>query len=77
MSRDLQQMLTSLNTTANAITKTLNNIQQVTAHDSTLSYQVTNSLQEIEKAAVSIRQLTDYLQQNPNALIFGQGAGKP
>ena len=77
MSRDLQQLLTSINGTAMALTKTLHNIDQITAKDSTLSYQVASSLQEIEKAAASIRQLTDYLQQNPNALVFGQGEDKP
>lgn len=77
MSRDLQHLLTSLNGTATALTKTLNNIEEITAKDSLLSYQVTSSLQEIEKAAASIRQLTDYLQQNPNALLFGQGEDKP
>lgn len=77
MSRDLQHLLTSLNGTATALTQTLNNIEQITAKDSLLSYQVTSSLQEIERAASSIRQLTDYLQQNPNALLFGQGEDKP
>jgi paraquat-inducible protein B len=77
MSRDLQQLLTSLNGTAIALTTTLNNVEQLTAKDSMLSYQVANSLQEIEKAASSLRQLTEYLQQNPNALIFGQGKDKP
>jgi len=41
------------------------------------AYQVTASLREIERAAVSVRQLTDYLQQHPNALIFGQREDKP
>ena len=77
MSRDLQQLLTSLNGTATALTKTLNNIEQLTAKDSTFTYQAASSLQEIEKAASSIRQLTDFLQQYPNALIFGQGKDKP
>lgn len=77
LTRDFQQLLTNLNGTAIALTKTLHNIEQLTAKDSTLSYQVANSLQEIEKAAASIRQLTDYLQQNPNALVFGQGEDKP
>jgi paraquat-inducible protein B len=77
MSRELQRLLASLNGTATTLTKTLNNIEQITAKDSLLSYQVTSSLQEIEKAASSIKQLTDYLQQNPNALLFGQGEDKP
>ncbi len=73
MSRDLQQLLTSLNTTAISITQTLNNIKQLTAKDSDFSYQISSSLEEIEKAAASARQLTEYLQQHPNALLFGQG----
>jgi paraquat-inducible protein B len=77
MSREMQHMLASLNATALTLTKTLRNIEQLTAKESTLTYQVDRSLQEIEKTAASIRQLTDYLQQNPNALIFGQGEDKP
>ena len=77
MSTEVKQLLTGLNATAGALTKTLNNIEQLTAKDSLLAYQVAGSLREIERAATSIRQLTDYLQQNPNALVFGQGEDKP
>lgn len=77
MSRDLRQMLTSLDATALALTETLDSINQLTAKDSTLSYQVVNSLRELESAASSIRQLTEYLQRYPNALVFGQGENKP
>ena len=77
MSAELKHLLTGLNTTAGALTKTLNNIDQLTAKDSLLSYQVAASLREIERTAASIRQLTEYLQQKPNALIFGQGEEKP
>ncbi len=77
MSRDLQQLLANLDRTAITLTQTLHNIEQLTAKDSTFSYQVFSSLHEIEKAASSLRQLTDYLQQNPNALVFGQGEEKP
>ncbi len=77
LSRDFHQLLLNLNGTATALTKTLKNIEQLTEKDSTLSYQLATSLQEIEKAASSLKQLTEYLQQNPNALIFGQGKDKP
>jgi paraquat-inducible protein B len=77
MSAELKQLLTGLNATAGSLTKTLNNIEQLTAKDSLLAYQVAGSLREIERAASSIRQLTDYLQQKPNALLFGQGEDKP
>lgn len=73
MSTEFKHLLSGLNTTAASLTRTLNNIEQLTAKDSLLSYQAGASLREIERAANSIRQLTDYLQQNPNALLFGQG----
>lgn len=77
MSAEFKRLLTGLNSTAGSLTKTLNNIEQMTAKDSNLSYQVAASMREIERAAASIRQLTDYLQQNPNALLFGQGEDAP
>lgn len=77
VSTELKQLMTGLNATAGALTKTLNNIEQMTAKDSLFAYQLAGSLREIERAAASIRQLTDYLQQNPNALVFGQGEDKP
>lgn len=75
-SGELHQLLASLNTTANSLTRTLANLEQLTAKDSDLSFQLTGSLREIERAAASIRELTDFLQQHPNALIFGQGEDK-
>ncbi|MCL1981366.1 MAG: MlaD family protein [Proteobacteria bacterium] len=74
---ELKQLLSGLNATAEALTKTLNNIKQLTEKDSMFAYQVTASLREIERTAVSVRQLTDYLQQHPNALIFGQREEQP
>ena len=72
ISRDLQKLLTSLDQAAGAAVQSLNHIDQLTAKDSNFSFQVMASLQEVEKAAVSLKQLTEYLQQNPNALLFGQ-----
>jgi paraquat-inducible protein B len=77
LSTETKQLLASLNTTATALSKTLNNLEQLTAKDSLFGYQMRASLSEIEQAAASIRQLTDYLQQNPNALVFGQGEERP
>jgi len=76
-SAELKRLLSGLNATAGALTKALNNIEQLTAKDSMLAYQVTASLREIERAAASARQLSDYLQQRPNALIFGPQEDKP
>jgi paraquat-inducible protein B len=40
--------------------------------DSPISYELTKSLREISDAARSLRLLTDYLERNPRALIFGK-----
>jgi paraquat-inducible protein B len=77
MSTEVHQLLSSLNATAGALTKTLNNIEQLTAKDSLLAYQLGASMREIERTAASIRQLSEYLQQHPNALVFGQGEETP
>jgi paraquat-inducible protein B len=77
LSTEIKQLLSGLNNTAASLTKTLTNLEQLTAKDSLFGYQLRTSLQEIEQAAVSIRQLTDYLHQNPNALVFGQGEDRP
>lgn len=77
LSDEVKQLLIGLNTAAGALTRTLDNLQQMTAKDSLLTYQVEASLREIEQAAVSIREITDFLQQNPNALVFGSKEEKP
>ena len=33
-------------------------------------------MHEVEQAAGSVRELSDYLRRNPNALLFGQGKDK-
>ncbi|MGD9950901.1 MAG: MlaD family protein [Desulfobulbus sp.] len=73
----VQQLLASLNTATATLTHTLENMQQITGKDSALVYQVEASLREIEQAAVSIGEITNFLQQNPNALVFGSKEEKP
>lgn len=77
ISAELKKLLTELNSTAGVLTKALKNIEQLTAEDSLLAYQLGTSLREIEQAALSVRHLSDYLQQTPNALIFGQAKETP
>ena len=40
--------------------------------DSTIRYELENSLRELGRAAQSLRFFTDYLERNPNALITGR-----
>ena len=69
--------VTSSARTAAGMTRTLANIEQLTAHDADLAWQLSGSLTEVGKAAAAVRRLADYLEQNPNALLFGQGKEEP
>lgn len=40
--------------------------------DSSLRYELENTLRELSRAAQSARQFTDYLERNPNALLTGR-----
>jgi paraquat-inducible protein B len=49
---------------------------QATINDSPTIYELNRSLKEIAAAARSVRLLTDYLEGNPRALLFGKPATK-
>jgi paraquat-inducible protein B len=55
--------------------KVLEELQSSARADSALMYRVTESLSEVEKAARSLRILTDYLERHPEALLSGKGDG--
>lgn len=49
---------------------------QMAINDSPMIYQLNQSLKEFAAAARSVRLLTDYLESNPRALLFGKPATK-
>ena len=51
----------------------LNSIDDLVGKDSATRADLENALNELSKAANSIRTLTDYLEQHPEALIKGKG----
>ncbi|KPJ78583.1 MAG: hypothetical protein AMJ54_02905 [Deltaproteobacteria bacterium SG8_13] len=55
--------------------ETLKSIETMTEADSVLQIEVNNALKEIKLAARSIRQLADYLDQHPEALLQGKPPG--
>ena len=57
----------------NEATAALNGVNDLVGKDSATRAEVENALDELAKAASSIRILTDYLQQHPEALIKGKG----
>lgn len=52
--------------------KLVKSIEQSYGDDSELQYQLGQTLEELSKAAHSIRVLTDYLERHPEALIYGK-----
>ena len=54
--------------------RTLTTIEAVLASDSPLNTETVRLLEELADTARSIRVLADYLEQHPDALIYGKGA---
>jgi paraquat-inducible protein B len=52
------------------------NIETLSDLDSPVNYELEKSLREVSVAARSLRSLTDYLERNPRALIFGKPDSK-
>jgi paraquat-inducible protein B len=74
---DLDLTLVSARGTLVSAQGTLENTSSLTGPNSTQVQQLGNTLQEVSRAARSIRVLADYLERHPEALIRGkQGAAK-
>lgn len=58
---------------ATGMDKTMSSARGLLSEDSPLLVQLENTLQEISAMSRSIRQLTNYLDQHPEALIRGKG----
>ncbi len=54
-------------------TKTLAEIERLVSSDSPLNQETRNTMEEFSDAARSIRVLVDYLERNPDSLIYGKG----
>ncbi|GAA5235940.1 MCE family protein [Verticiella sediminum] len=53
-------------------TRTLNDVRSLVASDAALPLNLDRAMQELARAARSLRVLTDYLQTNPEALLRGR-----
>jgi len=56
--------------------ETLKNVNGMAAPSSPVGYELVESLQELSQAARAVRLLADFLERNPNALLFGRNEGK-
>jgi paraquat-inducible protein B len=56
--------------------KTMNSAQQTLQRDAPLQQDLRQTLQEVTRAASSLRQLTDYLERHPESLLRGKPENK-
>lgn len=73
---DAQRVLDSLNLALANATGVLQETQLQLGQEGATNYEVINTLNEVQQAARSLRTLTDYLEQHPEALIRGKPAQK-
>jgi len=83
LSGDLQQTssearaaLKQAGSTMKRAEETISSVRGVIDADSPTFYELTKSLREVSAAARSLRQLANYLERNPRALIFGKPDSK-
>ncbi|MCI0400957.1 MAG: MlaD family protein [Gammaproteobacteria bacterium] len=72
VAENVQQTLTEARATLAGAQKTLSEVDAMIAADAPLQYRIAETLDEIERAARSIRTLTDYIDQHPEALLHGK-----
>ena len=78
---DIGILIDSLNTggegevvaTLTQAQNTLLSIEQILSADSSFNQETTRAMREIADAASAIRMLVDFLERQPNALIYGKG----
>jgi paraquat-inducible protein B len=56
--------------------ETLKNMNGMTAPNSPVGYELAETLRELSEAARALRTLADFLERNPNALLFGRNEVK-
>jgi paraquat-inducible protein B len=72
LSSSLQKTSTSADAAAKQATLTLGTLQTTIEPNSPINYQAVQTLQDVSAAAHSIKELADYLQRNPSAVVRGR-----
>lgn len=71
-----RQMDNELGDTIKKGHQTLEAAENLLSEDSPMMNDLSTTLQELSRAARSINELVDYLEQHPDSIIFGKGANK-
>ncbi len=77
LATNLNETLTELRDGVQQAKSTLATFESVVEQDSPLQFRLTTALEELAAAARSVRDLTDYLERHPEALLRGKsGSGE-
>ena len=76
MEKLANEIAPELRTTLEQARKTFSSAQQVLATDSPTQGDLRDTLQEVTRAAETVRSLADYLERHPESLIRGKRAGE-
>jgi len=71
--KEIQKAVSSIEKTLGEVQSTLAQAKQTLSEDSTLSYEITETLEEIQRGVRSIRLLADDLKRHPESAIWGKG----
>jgi paraquat-inducible protein B len=71
-----KQAIASLNASLKSLAATLNMLNQDYGNDSDFQHDLYQLMQQSNAALGSIKQLSDYLDRHPNALLLGRGSGQ-
>ncbi len=72
LSDSLQKTSVSADAAAKQVRLTLGTVQTTIEPNSPINYQALQTLQDVSAAAHSIKELADYLQRNPSAVVRGR-----
>ena len=72
LSESFQKTSGSADAAAKQATLTLGTVQTTIEPNSPINYQAVQTLQDVSAAAHSIKELADYLQRNPSAIVRGR-----
>jgi paraquat-inducible protein B len=75
--KDVRKTLDNANRTLSNVDQTLSNADRTLSDDAPLQQDLRQTLQDLSRAAASIKVLTDYLEQHPESLIRGKKPDNP
>jgi paraquat-inducible protein B len=72
----LQQTVGTARNTLETAQETMKGVNSMMAPNSPVGYELVKTLRELSEAARALRVLADYLERNPNAVLFGRNEVK-